>query len=116
PTTLFRSWAIATIGQTVFIEGLGAPTGPFLVLLATMLLRVLLARVAQGAAASVAEAIKLRLRAKLAEQALARGPLWLRGGRKGALVELSMAQVEALDGHYAGYLPEIGSASCRERV
>ena len=107
-----QAWAIATIGQTVFIEGLGAPTGPFLVLLATMLLRVLLARVAQGAAASVAEAIKLRLRAKLAEQALARGPLWLRGGRKGALVELSMAQVEALDGHYAGYLPARAEVVC----
>src|SRR5690606_19899939 len=100
------------IGQTVFVEGLGAPTGPFLVLLAAMLLRVLLARVAQGAAASVAETIKLRLRARVAEQALARGPLWLRGRRKGALVELSMAQVEALDGHYAGYLPARAEVVC----
>src|SRR5690606_15063133 len=68
-------------------------------------LRVLLTRLAHGAAASVAEEVKLRLRRRLAERALAYGPPWLRGRRKGALVELSMAQVDALDGHYAGYLP-----------
>jgi len=102
-----QAWAIATIGQAVFIERIApaALTGPFAVLLAAMLLRVLLVRSAQGAAASVAEQVKTRLRTRLAERVLARGPLWLRTGRKGALVELSMAQVDALDGHYAGYLP-----------
>ncbi|MGY1409311.1 MULTISPECIES: thiol reductant ABC exporter subunit CydD [unclassified Luteimonas] len=102
-----QAWAIATIGQAVFIERIAPPalTGPFAVLLAAMLLRIVLARLAQGAAASVAEEVKARLRTRLAELALARGPLWLRSRRKGALVEMSMAQVDALDGHYAGYLP-----------
>lgn len=102
-----QAWAIATIGQAVFVEAIApaALTGPFTVLLAAMLLRAALARLAQGAAAGVAEQVKARLRTRLAERVLARGPLWLRGGRKGALVELSMAQVDALDGYYAGYLP-----------
>jgi len=36
---------------------------------------------------------------------LARGPHWVGQRRKGALVELSMAHVDALDGYFAGYLP-----------
>lgn len=102
-----QAWAIATIAQAVFVEGRAprAMAGPFLVLLLAMLLRAALVRYAQAAAATVAESVKARLRTRLAQQSLARGPLWLRGRRKGALVELSMGQVDALDGYYAGYLP-----------
>ncbi|MGJ4728804.1 thiol reductant ABC exporter subunit CydD [Luteimonas sp. SDU101] len=102
-----QAWAIATIAQAVFVEGRApqAMAGPFLVLLLAMLLRAALVRYAQAAAATVAESVKARLRTRLAEQSLARGALWLRGRRKGALVELSMGQVDALDGYYAGYLP-----------
>lgn len=102
-----QAWAIATIAQAVFVEG-SAPEAlgvPFVVLLLAMLLRAALARIAQGAAATATEAVKERLRVQLASEGLARGPLWLRSRRKGALVELSVAQVDALDGYYAGYLP-----------
>jgi ATP-binding cassette subfamily C protein CydD len=102
-----QAWAIATIAQAVFMDRAepGDVAMPFAVLLLAMLLRAALRQFAQGAAESVAEAVKAALRTRLAEQALARGPLWLRGQRKGALVELSVAQVDALDGYYAGYLP-----------
>src|SRR5690606_7752229 len=97
----------ASIAQAVFVEGIapGALGVPFLVLLLAMLARAALARIAQGAAATATEAVKDRLRVQLARHALARGPLWQRTRRKGALVELSMAQVDVLDGYYAGYLP-----------
>ncbi|WP_298575638.1 thiol reductant ABC exporter subunit CydD [uncultured Luteimonas sp.] len=102
-----QAWAIATIAQAVFVDGIAPETlgVPFLVLLLAMLARAVLARIAQGAAATATEAVKDRLRVQLARHALARGPLWLRTRRKGTLVELSMAQVDALDGYYAGYLP-----------
>ena len=102
-----QAWAIASIAQAVFVRG-DAPdavAAAFLVLLLAMVLRVGLRRIAQGASASVAEAVKARLRTRLAARAIARGPAWLRSRRKGALVELSMGQVDALDGYYGGYLP-----------
>lgn len=102
-----QAWAIAAIVQAVFVERRdpASQVAPFAILLAAMLLRAALARAGQGAAATVAEEVKRALRTALAEQAFAHGPRWLRGRRKGALVELSMAHVDALDGFYAGYLP-----------
>jgi len=92
-----QAWAIATIGQAVFIERTGpaALAGPFAVLLIAMLLRVLLTRLAHGAAGSVAEEVKLRLRRRLAERALAYGPPWLRGRAQGALVDPPMGPCAA---------------------
>jgi ATP-binding cassette subfamily C protein CydD len=102
-----QAWAIASIAQRVFVEH-AAPDAvalPFAVLLLAMAARAMLARIAQGASAAVAEDVKSRLRVRLAAQALARGPVWLRTRRKGGMVDLAMGQVDALDGYYAGYLP-----------
>ena len=102
-----QAWAIAMIAQAVLVEvRRPAEVLPqFVVLLLAMLGRTALIRMAQGGSAAVAETVKARLRGQLAEEATTRGPLWLRGRRKGELVELSMTQVDALDGYYAGYLP-----------
>lgn len=102
-----QAWAIASIAQRVFVEraALDAVALPFAVLLLAMGARAMLARLAQGASAAVAEDVKSRLRVRLAAQALERGPVWLRTRRKGGLVDLATGQVDALDGYYAGYLP-----------
>lgn len=102
-----QAWSVATIAQAVLVERRPPMdiAWVFVLLLAAMLGRAALLRLAAGSAAEVAEAVKLQLRGELAARALAQGPLWLRGRRKGALVELSTTQVEALDGYYAGYLP-----------
>lgn len=102
-----QAWAIASIAQRAFVERAAPDTlaVPFAVLLLAMVARAALARIAQGASAAVAETVKSGLRVRLAAQALARGPVWLRTRRKGGLVDLAMGQVDALDGYYAGYLP-----------
>ncbi len=109
-----QAWAVAAIAQGVFIERV-PPTAlvpPFAVLLLAMLIRVLLTWQAQRASVRVAEAVKSTLRMRVAAYALARGPVWLRSRRKGGLVELSIAQVDALDGYYAGYLPARAEVLC----
>ncbi|KAF1710454.1 thiol reductant ABC exporter subunit CydD [Pseudoxanthomonas kalamensis DSM 18571] len=98
---------IAHIAASVFIDH-ASPRGlwpAFAALAAVLLLRTALGHAAQRLAATVAEALKSGLRTRLAAAVLARGPLWLRGQRSGALAELSVAHVDATEGHYTGFLP-----------
>ena len=99
--------AIAAIAQGVFVAHVppASLAWTFALFGAVLLLRVALTAVGQRAAASVAEGVKPALRARIAAAVHARGPSWLRGQRSGALAELSVGHVDALDGYYAGYLP-----------
>ncbi|KAF1687602.1 thiol reductant ABC exporter subunit CydD [Pseudoxanthomonas broegbernensis] len=102
-----QAWAMASLLQGVLVDGHSPArwSACFAVLAATLLLRALLGRLAQDAAGDVAEAAKRELRARLYAILQAHGPRWLRTRRSGALGELPLAHVEALEGYCAGYLP-----------
>jgi ATP-binding cassette, subfamily C, bacterial CydD len=79
--------------------------GMFVALAVVLSLRVLLAGIGQRASIDVVEGVRPLLRARIAAAAHARGPLWLRRRRGGALAELSIGHVDAMEDYYAGYLP-----------
>lgn len=99
--------AIAWIAGTVFAAGRDprALLPAFASLACVLLVRVALGAFAQHASIDVVEGVRLRLRSRIASAVHARGPLWLRGQRSGALAELSVGHVDAMEGYYAGYLP-----------
>ncbi|MDR7192776.1 thiol reductant ABC exporter subunit CydD [Luteimonas terrae] len=84
--------------------GLDALHAPLMLLAATLLARTLLVWAGQRLQADVIESVLARLRAGLAGAVAARGPVWLRGRRSGALVALSTGHVDATAGYYGGYL------------
>jgi len=84
--------------------GLDALHAPLALLAATLLARTLLVWAGQRLQADVVESVLARLRAGLAGAVAARGPVWLRGRRSGALVALSTGHVDATAGYYGGYL------------
>src|SRR5690606_17322859 len=64
-----------------------------------------LAAIGQRATGVVVEGVKPALRTRIAAAVHARGPLWLRQRRSGALAELSVGHVDAMESYHAGYLP-----------
>lgn len=99
-----QALAIAVLVQQVFVQRDGLPSRWLGVLVVVVLLRLVLTTLAQWLAAQLAEAVRARLRTRLAWAVQARGPLWMRGQRSAALAELSVGHVDALDGYYSGYL------------
>jgi ATP-binding cassette, subfamily C, bacterial CydD len=99
--------AIAAIAGAV-LTGAAAPSDlgwMFAALALVLLLRVGLAGIGQHASIDVVEGVRPLLRARIAAAVHARGPLWLRRRHGGALAELSVGHVDAMEGYYAGYLP-----------
>ncbi|VXB68319.1 conserved membrane hypothetical protein [Luteimonas sp. 9C] len=84
--------------------GLDALHAPLMLLAATLLARTALVWAGQRLQADVVESVLARMRAGLAGAVAARGPVWLRGRRSGALVALSTGHVDATAGYYSGYL------------
>lgn len=84
--------------------GLDTLHAPLMLLAATLLGRTLLVWAGQRLQADVVESVIAHLRAGLAGAVAARGPVWLRSRRSGALVALSTGHVDATAGYYGGYL------------
>ena len=84
--------------------GLDALHAPLMLLAATLLGRTLLVWAGQRLQADVVESVIAHLRTGLAGAVAARGPVWLRSRRSGALVALSTGHVDATAGYYGGYL------------
>jgi thiol reductant ABC exporter CydD subunit len=81
---------------------------PTLVALAVVVAgRVLLAWVQESAAYRASAAVKSSLRADLVDRAVRLGPVWLGGQRSGELTTLATRGVDALDGYFAKYLPQL---------
>jgi len=70
-------------------------------------LRALFSTAAGYAAARMAATVKQQLRADLAAAVGDRGPSWLTGQRAGELATLSGRGLDALDGYFTGYLPQL---------
>ncbi|MFF9485690.1 thiol reductant ABC exporter subunit CydD [Streptomyces sp. NPDC014676] len=87
--------------------GLGTP---LLLLVVVALGRGLVGWLTELAAHRASAAVKSELRGRLLERATALGPGWLDGQRTGSLVALATRGVDALDGYFSRYLPQLGLA------
>ncbi len=92
----------------------GRPAGdlrtPLLLLVATAAGRGLVGWLTELAAHRASAAVKSELRGRLLDRATALGPGWLDGQHTGSLVTLATRGVDALDGYFSRYLPQLGLA------
>jgi ATP-binding cassette, subfamily C, bacterial CydCD len=112
---------IAEIIAGAFTEGVGVGvgSGPLLGLLAVTAGRAAVAYGTELAAHRAAAAVKSELRMRLLDHATGAGapggqglgPAWLSAQRSGELTALATRGIDALDGYFARYLPQLGLAA-----
>ncbi|MEV7783811.1 thiol reductant ABC exporter subunit CydD [Streptomyces sp. NPDC088106] len=107
-----QAMLIAEIVVGAFEDGLSARDlgTPLLLLAAVAAGRGLVGWLTELAAHRASAAVKSELRNRLLERATALGPGWLGGQRTGSLVALATRGVDALDGYFSRYLPQLGLA------
>ncbi|MFC5245663.1 thiol reductant ABC exporter subunit CydD [Streptomyces atrovirens] len=107
-----QAMLIAEIVVGAFQDGLSAGElgTPLLLLVVVALGRGLVGWLTELAAHRASAAVKSELRGRLLERATALGPGWLDGQRTGSLVALATRGVDALDGYFSRYLPQLGLA------
>jgi thiol reductant ABC exporter CydD subunit len=88
-------------------RGTAALSSSLLLLGGAFLLRGLLAAVQDAVSRRLSADVREQLRSRVIEHAAALGPSWLSGQRSGELTTLLGAGVEALDGYFAEYLPQL---------
>ncbi len=95
--------------SAAFLDGadLGDLRGTLGALAAVIAARVLLVWVQESAAHRASADVKSQLRSRLVAHASALGPGWLTGQRTGELTTLATRGVDALDGYFAKYLPQL---------
>ncbi|MFI2427692.1 thiol reductant ABC exporter subunit CydD [Streptomyces sp. NPDC018955] len=107
-----QAMLIAEIVVGAFRDGLsaGALGTPLLLLVVVAAGRGLVGWLTELAAHRASAAVKSELRGRLLERATALGPGWLDGQRTGSLVALATRGIDALDGYFSRYLPQLGLA------
>ncbi|PWI12421.1 ABC transporter [Streptomyces sp. NWU339] len=107
-----QAMLIAEVVVGAFQHGLDlTELGTPVVLLACVAVgRALVGWLTELAAHRASAAVKSELRGRLLERATALGPGWLTGQRTGSLVALATRGVDALDGYFSRYLPQLGLA------
>lgn len=107
-----QAMLIAEVVVGAFQDGLsaGALGTPLLLLAAVAAGRGLVGWLTELAAHRASAAAKSELRGRLLERAAELGPGWLDGQRTGSLVALATRGVDALDGYFSRYLPQLGLA------
>lgn len=80
---------------------------PLLVLLAVIAGRVLLAWLQELAAHRSSAAVKSQLRTRLLDHAVQLGPGWLARERSGEIAVVATRGIDALDGYFSRYLPQL---------
>ncbi|WP_049575174.1 thiol reductant ABC exporter subunit CydD [Streptomyces sp. SBT349] len=103
---------IARIITDAFTGGSGVEElrTPLLLLAATAAGRALVTWLTELAAHRASAAVTSELRMKLVEHATRLGPGWLAGRSTGELTTLATRGIDALDGYFARYLPQLGLA------
>jgi thiol reductant ABC exporter CydD subunit len=104
-----RAWLLAAIVVGAAADGkdLEELRGPLVALLVVVLVRAAIAWYSDVAADRCSARVKSQLRAALAERVAADAPSALGGGRTGELVTLATRGVDALDGYFSRYLPQL---------
>ncbi|MGV9224456.1 thiol reductant ABC exporter subunit CydD [Streptomyces albogriseolus] len=107
-----QAMLIAEIVVGSFQDGrsVGELRTPLLLLVAVAAGRSLVGWLTELAAHRASAAVKSELRGRLLDRATALGPGWLDGQRTGSLVTLATRGVDALDGYFSRYLPQLGLA------
>lgn len=102
-----QAFALAAIIVRVFQQGAGlAGVGSLLwLLLGVVAARVVLAYLAETAAAASAATAKSQLRTALVSHVMGLGPVWLARRGEGQLAMLTTRGIDALDAYFARYLP-----------
>jgi ATP-binding cassette subfamily C protein CydCD len=88
-------------------DTLAALRGTVVALAVVVAGRVLLAWATEAASYHASAAVKAELRRRLLARATELGPRWLAGRRTAELTALATEGVEALDGYFARYLPQL---------
>jgi thiol reductant ABC exporter CydD subunit len=93
----------------VFLHGLQLAqlSGTLTVLALVLAGRALLAWATESSSYRASAAVKSALRRQLMARAVELGPCWLNEEQSGRLVALSTSGIDALDGYFAGYLPQL---------
>jgi ATP-binding cassette subfamily C protein CydD len=109
---VFQARQLSRIVAGVLLGGQGLPELlPLLwVLLAAFTARATFNFLAESAAASAAIRVKENVRDALARKLLALGPAYAQGERSGELINTATQGVEALDGYFSQYLPQLALA------
>ncbi|WP_030857158.1 thiol reductant ABC exporter subunit CydD [Streptomyces sp. NRRL S-37] len=107
-----QAMLIAEVVVGAFRDGRSAADlgTPLLLLVVVALGRGLVGWLTELAAHRASAVVKSELRGRLLERATALGPGWLDGQRTGSLVALATRGVDALDGYFSRYLPQLGLA------
>ncbi|MEU9353342.1 thiol reductant ABC exporter subunit CydD [Streptomyces griseoloalbus] len=107
-----QAMLIAEIVVGAFQDGrsVGELGTPLLLLTVVAAGRGLVGWLTELAAHRASAAAKSELRGRLLQRATALGPGWLDGQRTGSLVALATRGVDALDGYFSRYLPQLGLA------
>ena len=104
-----QAWLIATVVADAFLDhrGAGSLHGPLLALLAVVAGRAFLAWAAERAAFRASASAKSDLRRAAAERVGALGPSGLERHDTGQLTVLLTTGIDALDGYFSRYLPQV---------
>ncbi|MEU3362831.1 thiol reductant ABC exporter subunit CydD [Streptomyces pseudogriseolus] len=107
-----QAMLIAEIVVGSFQDGrsVGDLRTPLLLLVAVAAGRGLVGWLTELAAHRASAAVKSELRGRLLDRATALGPGWLGSRSTGSLVTLATRGVDALDGYFSRYLPQLGLA------
>jgi len=100
---------LAAMVSEAFLGGatLGALRTPMVLLLGVVAGRALVVWLQEVAAHRSSAAVKSQLRQRLLAHATRLGPTWLAGERSGELAVLTTRGIDALDGYFSRYLPQL---------
>lgn len=106
---LAQAWAIATVAERLVIqhESLSSLMLPLAVLPVVFIARGLCARFKTVAGMRAGQALRQSVRAELLANIGQRSPLWVRHQHSATLNNRVWDDVDALNGYYADYLPQI---------
>ncbi len=115
--TLGAAGAVLVVAQATLLAGgiaavaggarADALRGPLIALAAVVAGRALLAWAQEAAATRTAATVKRQLRERLLAKVVRLGPGWLTTQRSGELTTLATRGLDALDGYFARYLPQL---------
>jgi thiol reductant ABC exporter CydD subunit len=104
-----QAWFLARTITGAFLDGEGVAdlALPLAALALVLAARALLSWAAEVVAQRISGAVKAGLRVRLLSRAVALGPRWAAGQASGELVLLATRGLDALDGYYGRYLPQL---------
>jgi thiol reductant ABC exporter CydD subunit len=104
-----QAWLIATVVGDAFLKhsGVGSVRGPLIALLAVVAGRAVLAWAAERTAFRASATAKSEMRQAAASRLAALGPTGLDGRDTGQLTVLLTTGIDALDGYFSRYLPQL---------